>query len=134
MKSPRHINRYLGLITVLVWSSLVFGETAGTLAVSPTSLTFTAISSGSAPAAQTISVGAGKSTRFSAVASVQSGGTNWLSISPSGVLTGSQTLAVTVNPSQLAAGTYTGMVNLANRGTLTAYASRSRWPIPQARL
>ena len=100
------------------------------LTVSPTSLSFS--STGSAPPSQALTVSAPARTSFTASASVQSGGTNWLSISPSGSLTTNQTITVSVNPAGLASGTYSGTVSLASisstlnvRVTLTLSTSSS---------
>ncbi|MCL4402399.1 MAG: hypothetical protein M1436_07035 [Acidobacteria bacterium] len=55
-------------------------------------------------------------TSFTATAYGQSGGTNWLAISPSGSLTTNQTLTVSVKQGNLAAGTYNGAISLASGG------------------
>ncbi len=86
------------------------------VSVSPTSLTFNAVQNGQLPTAQSIAVTASRRTVFTATASVQNGGTQWLSISPSGSLTTNQTLAVSVNLTGLAAGTYSGTVSIASGG------------------
>src|SRR6516225_10116913 len=70
------------------------------------------------PAAQSISVTANQAASFTAYASVQSGGTNWLSVSPYGSLTTNQTLSVTANPTGLAEGTNSGTITI-SRGKLT---------------
>jgi hypothetical protein len=61
-------------------------------------------------------VTAARATSFTASASVQSGGTNWLSISPSGTLTTNQTITVSVNPSGVAAGSYRGTISVVSGG------------------
>ena len=80
---------------------------------SPASLAFSGNQGGALPAAQglTISSTSGAVT-FTAAATVQNGGTTWLSVSPlSGTTTTSTgTLAVNVNQAGLAAGTYNGSV------------------------
>ncbi len=86
------------------------------VSVSPTSLAFSAVQNGSLPQAQSITVAAPRRTRFTAAASVQNGGTQWLSISPSGSLSTNQTLAVSVNLAGLAAGTYSGTVSITSGG------------------
>lgn len=80
-----------------------------------TSLTFS-YPGGSAPASQTITVNGSSSTAatFTATASTAQGG-NWLSVTPttgSASSTTPQTLTVSVNPTGLAAGTYTGSIAL----------------------
>ena len=90
----------------------------GSLTVSPTQLTFNAVAGGPPPAAQSISVTANQAASFTAYASVQSGGTNWLAVRPYGSLTTNQTLSVTANPTGLAAGTYGGTITI-SRGKLT---------------
>jgi uncharacterized protein (TIGR03437 family) len=91
------------------------------LTTSSPSLTFAAQVGGSAPANQTLTVSSSPSgTAFTASASVTTptGGT-WLSIAPKGSLTTNQALAVSVNQSGLATGTYTGNIALtANGATL----------------
>ena len=89
---------------------------AATITLSPTSLSFTATAGGASPASQTLSVAAAATTSFTASSSVQSGGTNWLGISPSGALTTNRTLTVSVNPAGLAAGSYKGTISVASSG------------------
>ena len=91
--------------------------TAPTLTISPTALTFNGTVNQSAPAAQTLSVTATSATSFTASASVQNGGRNWLSISPSGALTTNRNLTASVSLSGLAAGTYNGTIALVANGT-----------------
>jgi len=102
---------------------------AGTISASPTpsaGLTFTQPQGGSAPAAQTISVGSTPvALTFSAVATTASGG-NWLSVSPASGTTvtpssgptscTSCTVQVSVNAGSLAVGTYTGTVTITAAG------------------
>jgi hypothetical protein len=61
-------------------------------------------------------VNATRTTSFTASASVQSGGTNWLSISPSGALTTNRTLTVSVNLAGLVAGSYSGTITVVSGG------------------
>ncbi|MGA2039171.1 MAG: BACON domain-containing carbohydrate-binding protein [Bryobacteraceae bacterium] len=89
------------------------------LTLSATSMTFSAAVGGSAPS-QLLTVSSSPTgTVFSATASVSSpAGGNWLSISPSsGNLTTNQNLTVSVNPSGLAAGNYSGAIGLSANGT-----------------
>ena len=105
--------------------SVAFGQRGdddggGGLTISVQSLSFSATVGGTAPAAQKFTVTANRSTRFSVSASVQSGRTNWLSVSPEGNLTTNQTLTVSVNPYRLSAGTYGGSILIsANNRTTT---------------
>jgi hypothetical protein len=73
--------------------------------VSPTSLTFQATVGGSV-ASQKISVTTSSGTRYTVSVNISSGGTQWVSVSPSGKLKGSQTLTVSVQTTGLAANTY----------------------------
>jgi Viral BACON domain len=88
------------------------GGSGSSLAASPSALTFHATLNAAAPAAQNLAVSAPATTSFTAGASTQSGG-NWLAISPSGSLTTPRTISVSVNPSGLAAATYSGTISLA---------------------
>jgi uncharacterized protein (TIGR03437 family) len=86
-----------------------------TITATPAALSFSAILNASAPAAQTIQVGAsGASAAFAFTTSVTTAaGGNWLSVTPaSGTEPGS--LSVSVNPTGLAAGTYTGTIAIAS--------------------
>ncbi|MGA2116146.1 MAG: IPT/TIG domain-containing protein [Bryobacteraceae bacterium] len=93
----------------------------GVLTLSASTLTFNAVSGGSAPANQTLSVSASTTITFSASASGSSGGINWLSIQPYGSLSTNQTLTVSVaNTSSLPIGTYPGYIYLTtSSGTQT---------------
>lgn len=84
---------------------------APTLSLSPSSLTFNHQQGDSAPASQNIDVSATNGpASFSASASTTSGG-NWLSVAPSGGNT-PQTLSVSVDPSGLGPGSYSGSVTV----------------------
>jgi hypothetical protein len=102
---------YTVAVTLVVASS-----GSSTLAVSPSSLSFSGTVGGSNPAAQSVSVTASTTTSFTASASVASGSTNWLSISPSGSLTTNRTLAVSANLAGLNAGTYKGTISIVSGG------------------
>ena len=80
------------------------------LTISPNSLTFNATLNGAAPPAQTVSISAQKSTRFTATASTPNAATKWLTVSPSGTLNTNQKLTISASPSHLSAGTYSGQV------------------------
>jgi len=86
------------------------------LTVSPTSLAFSADLGGTTPSPQSLMVSLGALVvPFTAAATTTSGGT-WLSVMPTSGNTPA-TLMVSVNPAGLAAGTYTGMVNLTSTST-----------------
>ncbi len=109
--------RRIMLLAVIVMLAALIGALADDdivagLTVSPTSLNFS--STGSAPPAQALTVSAPTRTSFTARASVQSGGTNWLAISPSGSLTTNQTITVSVNPAGLPSGAYNGAISLSS--------------------
>jgi uncharacterized protein (TIGR03437 family) len=86
-----------------------FGPPAATLTLDTAALSFTAASGGSAPVPQSIGVSASaKGLPFGAYGAADSGGT-WLSVSPlDGTTPGP--VQVTVNPTGLAVGIYTGKV------------------------
>ena len=89
--------------------------TTPNLALTPSSLTFNAQTAGSAPAAQTIAVSStGSALNYTVTTSTNSGG-NWLSATPASGTSGSS-VSVSVNPSGLSAGTYTGSVSIAASG------------------
>ena len=81
-----------------------------TMTVSPLSLSFSYQSGGVAPAGQTVNVTSSSALSYTAATSA-----GWLSVTPaSGNAPGS--LSVSINPSGLAAGTYTGTVTLTASG------------------
>jgi hypothetical protein len=105
---------YGGQSRIGVVVNLVIGTSTSTnLTVTPSRMTFDTTVGGSTPTAQSLGVTASSSTGFTASASVQSGGTNWLTISPSGSLTTNRTISVTANPAGLLAGTYQGTITIA---------------------
>jgi hypothetical protein len=81
-----------------------------TLSASPTSLSFTYQIGGSAPLAQLVSLTSGGSALNYTTAT----SATWLSAPPSGTTPGS--VSVSVNPTGLAAGTFTGNVTIASSG------------------
>ncbi|MBI4903867.1 MAG: BACON domain-containing protein [Acidobacteria bacterium] len=84
------------------------GGGSGAFTVTPSTLTFTQIQGGAAPAAQALSVSAGSVTPFTASTSTTSGG-SWLSVSPiTGTTPGS--VQVSVAAGGLGLGTYNGFV------------------------
>ena len=81
------------------------------LTLNPASLSFIYSQGGTAPAAQTISVG---STGAALTYTVSSSGGTWLSATGGGTTPGS--VSVSVDPSTLSAGTYTGTVSVTSAG------------------
>ena len=103
------------------FSNCVGGGAAGTLTLTPATLSFNA-ALGSNPAAQTLALSnsGGAALNWQAAATTTSGG-NWLAVTPAtGSLNAGQaaTLTATVNASALAAGTYNGTLTVtsANAG------------------
>jgi Viral BACON domain len=88
--------------------------------LAPTSLAFSYQIGGATPAAQTVAVTSSTSTAISYTASTA---TAWLTTTASGTTPGS--LSIGINPSGLAAGTYTGSVAVASSG-----ASNSPQSVP----
>ena len=87
----------------------VWAQEGSGLTVSPTSLTFTARAGGSAPPAQSVSVrsSSGRQRNFTVTTSQP-----WLTVRPTSGTTPA-TLSVSVSPTGLTAGTYTGTVRIA---------------------
>ncbi len=86
------------------------------ITLNPGSLSFNFQPGGSTPSAQAIVVGTTLgSAQFSATATQNSGSTTWLIVGPTSGATPA-TLNVSVNPAGLAAGTYTGSVNVTVSG------------------
>ena len=73
----------------------------------PNSLTFSYLANSPPPAAQTVSITSGSAIAFTALAS----GGGWLSVTPTSATTPA-TLSVSVNPTDLIAGPYAGMITL----------------------
>jgi uncharacterized protein (TIGR03437 family) len=92
--------------------------TAGSLTLSPSSLTFAQTLGGPAPVAQTVNVGStGQPLNYTAVAN-SNNAVSWLSVSPAnGNTASSGALTVTVDGSKLAAGvTYNGTIQVTSPG------------------
>lgn len=89
--------------------SLQVTGVAGPLTLSSSAFTFNAVAAGTAPASQTLTVTAQSSTSGTAAASEQScASSNWLSVSPAGSFTASQSntsFTISVSQSGIAAGT-----------------------------
>ena len=89
---------------------------AAGLTTSPTSLSFAYTIGGTAPAAQQLNItSSGAAMTFTAAASITSGGSNWLSVSPASGTTPA-TLNVSVNPSGIPGGIYQGAITLTPAG------------------
>ncbi len=110
------IQSYQGNRTVQVTLIVGSGGTGG-LTVSPGTLTFSAPYGGSTPAPQSLFVQTSFSTAYTATASVSSGGTNWLIVTPT-FGTAPTVLSVSANPAGLINGTYYGSITI-NTGTGT---------------
>jgi hypothetical protein len=86
-----------------------------TLTVAPASLSFTVQAGAAGPPAQNVSTSSsGAQVSVSATATTSTGG-SWLSVAPASATTPSA-LSVSVNPSGLAAGTFSGTVSIASSG------------------
>ena len=90
---------------------------AGSLTLSATSMNFTSTVSGTAPAAQTVTVGSsGAALSYNAVAATTTS-PSWLSVTPaSGTTAANPTLTISADPSKLTAGTYNGTVTVSSPG------------------
>jgi uncharacterized protein (TIGR03437 family) len=86
-----------------------------TVTTTPPALSFAAVLNASAPAAQTVQVGAsGASAAFAFTTSVTTAnGGNWLSVAPTSG-TEPSSLSVSVNPTGLTAGSYTGTITISS--------------------
>jgi uncharacterized protein (TIGR03437 family) len=101
-----------GATSQVVNVSLVVSS-APSISLSPSSLSFAYQTGGSAPAAQSVSIAGSSGLAFTATAS----GGSWLSVNPrSGATSSSSSVTVSVDPSNLAAGTYNGTVTIAAAG------------------
>lgn len=112
--STSHGRQSVGVRLTVAQASTSGG--GGVVTLSATSLNFFGTLNSPAPASQTLSVSAGSATKFTASAAVQSGGVNWLSISPSGALTTNQNLTVSVSLAGLLTGSYNGSISITANG------------------
>lgn len=90
----------------------------GGITLSASALTFSYTSGGTTPAAQSVAVtnSGGASVGYTAAASTSTG-SGWLSVSPTSGTTGvTAPLSISVSPSSLAAGTYTGTIAVTPSG------------------
>jgi uncharacterized protein (TIGR03437 family) len=94
------------------------GTGSGPLNFNPTALTFTSTNGVASPTSTILTVGANVQTNFTYTTSVSGNVNNWISISPSNNGAGVTTtnLSVSVNPSGLTAGTYTGSISFNANG------------------
>jgi len=114
------------------------GASTTPFTVSPATLTFSYQENGMSPASQTVQVTGGQA--FTAAATTASGGP-WLAVTPTSG-TGNVTLNVSVSPTSLPAGTYTGTITITPTGgtaqtvsvtlAVTAVAVLSASPNPLA--
>ncbi|MCC6537425.1 MAG: hypothetical protein IT162_07750, partial [Bryobacterales bacterium] len=95
-------------VTIAVTFTVNAAAVTPQLAPSPAALTFEAQAGGAVPAARAVTVG---STTSAVVSFTAAGSQSWLAVTPSGGSTPGS-LAVSVNPAVLAAGTYSGAVTL----------------------
>jgi len=109
-----------GTGTVVANTTVLATAATPKMNLAPTSLTFNYQIGGSTPAAQTVAVSSSTSTAINYTATTP---TAWLTTTASGTTPGN--LSIGVNPSGLAAGTYTGSVSVASTG-----ASNSPQSIP----
>jgi uncharacterized protein (TIGR03437 family) len=114
-------NTYNGTITVAAPGATsqtvnVTLVVAGNLTAAPSSLTFNYSIGGTAPAAQAIAIGGTTGLAFTATAATNPTGGTWLSVTPSGTVSGTSSVSVAANITGLTANTYTGTVTIAAAG------------------
>jgi uncharacterized protein (TIGR03437 family) len=98
---------------------------AGSLTVSPTSLTFSQVVGSTAPAAQTVTLGSSGTPLTYSVAT-NTGTNTWLTVTPtSGNTSANGTLTVTADGSKLPAATYTGTITVSAPGAGNSPATSS---------
>lgn len=87
-----------------------------TISAAPTSLSFAYTIGGTTPAAKTFTVASSGAALSFATASATASSGSWLSATPASGSTTSGTVSVSVNPTGLTAGTYTGTVKTTSTG------------------
>ncbi len=98
-------------VTVTVSLTVTSAPTGPSLGVSPGTLSFACDAGGAAPPSQTVSLASGGFVSYSVTVT----GASWLTVNPmSG--TAPSTLTVTVDPSNLTAGTYSGTITVTPTG------------------
>ncbi len=102
-----------GTASVTVTLSVNGGTVTGVNISPGTSYTFTANSGSTTPQSTTFTVSASANTALSApTVTTYNGGSAWLAINTTASGTSYETIQVTVNPSNLASGTYTGSITV----------------------
>ena len=108
-----------GVTERLPVSLTVTGDSnAGNIGADKTNLGFTYVAGGSAPAAQPVLI-SGSTGGFTAIAASDTG--NWLMVTPSSGAVGTN-ITVSVDPTGIAIGSYTGTVTIAGTNGLTGQA------------
>jgi hypothetical protein len=88
-----------------------------TLNVNPAALNFAYQAGTAAPLPQTITLtSSGSSTNATVTSSTNTGGTQWLIVSPTGPVTTPTQITVNIQPANLAVGTYTGNIQIVSAG------------------
>ena len=103
--------KWLCAATLALGIAILPCQEASAATVSPTSISFQAVQGGESPSSQTISVDKGTNSPVTWTATDSAA---WLSLSPgSGTMRRTTQVTLSVNPSGLAAGTYTTTVSIA---------------------
>ncbi len=104
-------------LTVPVVLAVSGSSAASGITLSQSTVNLNAAVNGASTQAQ-LGVNSSTTTSFTATATVSSGSTNWLSVTPSGLAsTTTSYITVTANPAGLSAGTYYGTVTVAGGGS-----------------
>jgi uncharacterized protein (TIGR03437 family) len=93
--------------------------TPATLAVTPTSLSFTYVAGQPVPAAQSLAVSSAGAVPFTTQVQIDGTATGWLSVTPASGNTPAG-LSVSVSPTALAAGNYTGRIVITSPNAIAA--------------
>jgi uncharacterized protein (TIGR03437 family) len=103
--------------TLTVPVNLVVGSTglAGNITLSPSTLSFSAVSGGAEPASQTLTVSSAAGSAGVGFTAAASSTGNWLSVSPTSGTTQAN-LSVSVNQANLSAGNHTGTITVTPTG------------------
>ena len=115
-------NTYTGTVTIAATGAtsqvinVTLTVTQPVLTVGGSSLNFAFLIGGTAPTAQSVTLGGTSGLAFTATPATTSGG-SWLSVSPgAGSISGSSSVSISVNTTGLAANTYTGTVTISAPG------------------
>jgi uncharacterized protein (TIGR03437 family) len=119
-------NTYQGTVTISAGNTISIPVTLTVqappaISASASTLSFSYISGGSAPASQTVTIN-GSTGGFTATAASDTG--NWLSVTPASGNAGS-TITVSVNPSGIAIGQHTGTITVTGTNSLTGQVTIS---------